>query len=107
MPVDGGRLGQVVADVHHDLVAAGGANRGAEVAAVGAPGLGPLAGHELAGACLQAQVEDLAAGAVDAGFQQRRDLQLVGEAELADVAHGSLGPEPGRQPGKPQDPNQT
>jgi hypothetical protein len=97
--VDGGRLWQVVAQVHHDLVAAGGAQGGAEVGAVGAPGDGGLAGQQLAGARLQAQVEELAAGAVGAGLQQRRDLELVGEAELADVAHVGLGPEPGRQPG--------
>jgi hypothetical protein len=105
--VDGGRLGQVVADVHHHLVAAGGAYRGAEVGAVGAPGLGGLASQELAGALLEAQVEDLVAGAVQAWLQQRRDLELVGEAELADVAHVRLGPEPGRQPGQTQDPSQT
>jgi len=70
-------------------------------------GLGPLARQEVAGALLELQIEDLAAGAVQAWLQQRRDLQLVGEAELADVAHVGLGPEPGRQPGKPQDPNQT
>jgi hypothetical protein len=55
---------------------------------------------------LQPQIEHLAAGAVQAWLQQRRDLELVGEAELADVAHGGLGPEPGRQAGKPEDPDQ-
>jgi hypothetical protein len=107
VPVDGGRLGQVVGDLHDHLVAVGGANGRSEVAAVGAPALGGLAGQELAGALLEAQVEDLAAGAVLARFQQRWDLELVGEAELADVADVGLGPQPGRQPGQPQDPSQT
>jgi hypothetical protein len=107
VPVDGGGLRQVVAYVHHDLVAAGGAQGGAEVGAVGAPGGGGPAGQQLAGALLQAEVEYLAAGAVGAGLQQRRDPQLVGEAEPAEVAHVGLGPEPGRQPGQPQHPSQT
>src|SRR5215211_194974 len=87
--------------------AAAGRNGRAEVGAVGAPGLGRLAGPQLAGALLEAQVEDLAAGAVQARFQQRRDLELVAEAELADVAQVGLGPEPDRQPNQPQHPSQT
>jgi hypothetical protein len=101
VPVDGGGLWQVVAHMQHDLIAAGGAEGGAKVGAVGVPG-GGLAGQQLAGALLQAQVEHFAAGAVGAGLQQRRDLELVGEAELAEVADVGLGPEPGRQPGQPE-----
>jgi hypothetical protein len=102
VPVDRGRLRQAVSDVDGDPVAAGGAQGGAQVGAVGTPRLGWLTGQQLAGAGLEAQVEQLTAGAVHAGLQQRRDLQLALEAELANVAHVGLGPEPGGQPGQPE-----
>ncbi len=86
VPVDGGRLRQAVGDVDGHPVAAAGAQGRAEVGAVGAPRRGGPAGQQLTRSRLQPQVEDLAPAGVRARGEQRRDLQAVGEAELADGA---------------------
>jgi hypothetical protein len=85
VPVDGGRLRELVSDPHLDVVAAVGAQGGAEEGAVRAPALGGLSGDELGGSALQGQVEDLLPILV-ACFEERRDLQLVLEAKLPNVA---------------------
>ncbi len=102
VPVQGGGLRQGVGDVDPDLVAEAGAQRWPEVGAVDAPRLGGLARQELAAARLEPQVEHLGAGGVDVRLQQRRDLQLIGEIELAQVAGVRPGPDQADHAGQPE-----
>jgi hypothetical protein len=85
VPVQRGGLGQVVADVHGDLVARADPDGRAEEVAVHAPRLGALARQQLALSGAQVEVEVLAAVGVHPRFEHRRHGHRVVEREPAGV----------------------
>jgi hypothetical protein len=81
MPVQRGRLGQPVSHAHRNGVAAGGAQRGAQVRPVDPPRLGRGARNELRPPRPQGEIEDLAAAGVDARLEQRRGPESLIEPQ--------------------------